>query len=94
MRKRFWNSGHTSGRRPLPHARRMRCRVSFWLGGLLTRYRHSSPMYWNSVHSKRTMSSQNSRPENRSRIAAEPPCTSTEPIAHTPPVVWYIGRHT
>ena len=51
-------------------------------------------MYWNSVHSWRTTSSQNSRAENFSRITTEPPLSSTEPVATSPPTVWYIGRQS
>ena len=39
------------------------------------------------VQSQRTTSSQNSRAENRSRMTTEPPLTSVEPTAQTPPVV-------
>ena len=51
-------------------------------------------MYWNSVHSYRTTSSQNSRAENFSRITTEPPFSSTAPVATSPPAVWYIGRQS
>ena len=51
------------------------------------RYRHNSPMYWNSVQSQRTTSLQNRRAENVSRITTEPPPTRTAPGASTPPTL-------
>ena len=37
----------------------IRCAVSFAEGSLCSRYRQSSPIYWNSVQSQRSMSAQN-----------------------------------
>ena len=49
-------------------------------------------MYWNIVQSKRSTSFQKALAEKRSAITAAPPATSTEPVATTPPTLWYIGR--
>ena len=49
-------------------------------------------MYWNSVHSVRATSSQKPRAENLRRSTTDPPRTSVDPIATTPPTLWYIGR--
>src|SRR5207249_8795723 len=70
----------------------MRCAVSCGCGAVCSRYRHSSPMYWNSVQSQPTMSLQNCRAEKWSRITTEPPPTSAAPVASTPPTLRYIGR--
>src|SRR5213076_3335037 len=80
MRKRRWNSSHTSARRPLPQHSLSAWRVSCACGGLASRYRHSSPMYWKSVQRSATMSCQNSRAEKRSRSTTAPPPTSGAPL--------------
>ena len=78
---------HTSGLRPLPQHILSWCSSSYGCGSACSRYRHSSPMYWNSVHSQRTTSLQNWRAENLSRITTEPPPTRTAPVASTPPTL-------
>src|ERR1700677_4962769 len=92
MENRFLNPSHTSGASPLPQAILMRWAVSFADNGACIRYRQSSPMYWNTVQSHRTMSFQNWLAENFSRSTTVPPATRIAPGACTPPTLWYMGK--
>lgn len=67
MRNKFvsiLNAIQISGLNPFPIANRTLCCLSFSLGGWLRRYRHSSPMYWNTVALYFRQSSQNVVAEN------------------------------
>src|SRR6267143_47523 len=92
MRKRRWKAFHTSSLSPLPQQILSRCSRSREGGGLFTRYRHISPMYWKRVQSHSTTPSQKRLVEKRCQRTTDPPATSGAPVATTPPMLWYIGK--
>jgi len=51
-------------------------------------------MYWKSVQSQRTTSSQKRPAENLRATTTEPPADSSAPVATTPPTLWCIGRQS